>query len=105
MSSLLDTERQYRTMSKRIGIFDALDKCFQRSSHTESDAIAKAQRQYQINQSLKNYDTDELKKFLNPVSEIPIERQLDLTQIKPQSNITESKQEWAAMKFGSRPTQ
>ena len=105
MSSLLDTERQYRTMSKRIGIFDALDKCFQRSSHTESDAIAKAQRQYQINQSLKNYDTDELKKFLNPVSEIPVERQLDLTQIKPQSNITESKQEWAVMKFGSRPTQ
>jgi DNA sulfur modification protein DndC len=101
MASLLDTERQYRTMSKRIGIFDALDKCFQRSSLTEVEAIAKAQQQYQINQALKQYNAADLKKHLH--SEKPeFSQQLNLTQVKSQVSISDSTQDWAAMKFGGR---
>ncbi|MFB8787605.1 MAG: DNA phosphorothioation system sulfurtransferase DndC [Potamolinea sp.] len=42
MAKLLDTERQYRTMSRRIGIYDALEKCFETSSRSQEEAIANA---------------------------------------------------------------
>ncbi len=90
MASLLDTERQYRTMSKRIGIYDALEKCFDSSSRTEAEAIAQAQRRYQAKRALN--DPEEFKRILQ--EDDPA--QLDLTQVKPQTN------SWAAAKFGPR---
>lgn len=90
MASLLDTERQYRTMSKRIGIFDALEKCFDSSSRTEEEAIAHAQRKYQAKRSLN--DPEELKRILDEKEP----NQLDLTSVKPQPD------SWAAAKFGNR---
>ncbi|MBE9190840.1 DNA phosphorothioation system sulfurtransferase DndC [Gloeocapsopsis crepidinum LEGE 06123] len=42
MAKLLDTERQYRTMARRNGIFDALEKCFETSSRSKEEAIANA---------------------------------------------------------------
>jgi len=42
MAKLLDTERQYRTMARRNGIYDALEKCFETSSRSEAEAIANA---------------------------------------------------------------
>ncbi len=42
MAKLLDTERQYRTMARRNGIYDALEKCFQTSSRSPEEAIANA---------------------------------------------------------------
>ncbi len=42
MAKLIDTERQYRTMARRNGIYDALEKCFETSSRSEAEAIANA---------------------------------------------------------------
>lgn len=42
MAKLLDTERQYRTMARRNGIYDALEKCFETSSRSQEEAIANA---------------------------------------------------------------
>lgn len=42
MAKLLDTERQYRTMARRNGIYDALEKCFETSSRSVEEAIANA---------------------------------------------------------------
>ena len=42
MAKLLDTERQYRTMARRNGIYDALEKCFETSSRSPEEAIANA---------------------------------------------------------------
>lgn len=42
MAKLLDTERQYRTMARRNGIYDALEKCFETSSRSLEEAIANA---------------------------------------------------------------
>lgn len=50
MAKLLDTERQYRTMSRRIGIYDALEKCFETSSRSQEEAIANAH----LKRDLKN---------------------------------------------------
>lgn len=50
MAKLLDTERQYRTMSRRIGIYEALEKCFETSSRSPEEAIANAH----LKRDLKN---------------------------------------------------
>jgi DNA sulfur modification protein DndC len=50
MAKLLDTERQYRTMSRRVGIYDALEKCFESSSRSQEEAIANAH----LKRDLKN---------------------------------------------------
>ena len=42
MAKLLDIERQYRTMARRNGIYDALEKCFETSSRSQEEAIANA---------------------------------------------------------------
>ncbi|PSB34999.1 DNA phosphorothioation system sulfurtransferase DndC [Chlorogloea sp. CCALA 695] len=42
MAKLLDTERQYRTMTSRTGIYSKLEKCFETSSRSPTDAIANA---------------------------------------------------------------
>lgn len=42
---LLEIERSYRNMSKRAGLFDALERAFQKSFYTgEEDAVARAKR-------------------------------------------------------------
>ncbi|WP_202589589.1 hypothetical protein, partial [Vagococcus lutrae] len=42
MAKLLDTERQYRKMARRVGIYDALEKCFATSSRSQENAIKNA---------------------------------------------------------------
>lgn len=42
MAKLLDTERQYKTMASRSGIYNKLEKCFETSSRSPTEAIANA---------------------------------------------------------------
>ena len=42
MSKLLDTERQYYTKSRRVGIYEDLEKCFTTSSRSKEEAIENA---------------------------------------------------------------
>ncbi|BAZ41310.1 hypothetical protein NIES4101_72740 [Calothrix sp. NIES-4101] len=42
MAKLLDTEYQFRKRSRRVGIFDALEKCFDTSSRSQDEAIKNA---------------------------------------------------------------
>jgi DNA sulfur modification protein DndC len=44
MSKLLDTERQFYTMSRRLGIYESLEKCFDTSSRNKQEAIELAQK-------------------------------------------------------------
>ena len=43
MTRLLDTERQYLTKVRRVGIYQALEKCFHTSSRSPEEAIANAE--------------------------------------------------------------
>lgn len=45
MAKLLDTERQYYTKPRRTGIYADLDKCFETSSRSRSEAIGNAHYQ------------------------------------------------------------
>lgn len=42
MAKLLDTERQYYTKSRRVGIYEDIEKCFVTSSRSKEEAIANA---------------------------------------------------------------
>ncbi|WP_427157724.1 DNA phosphorothioation system sulfurtransferase DndC [Aliinostoc sp. HNIBRCY26] len=42
MAKLLDTERQFKKKSKRVGIYDSLEKCFDTSSRSPEEAIKNA---------------------------------------------------------------
>lgn len=42
MAKLLDTERQYYTKLKRVGIYNDLEKCFETSSRSKEEAMANA---------------------------------------------------------------
>ena len=50
MAKLLDTERQYYTMARRIGIYETLEKCFETSSRSKEEAIENAH----LKRDLKN---------------------------------------------------
>jgi DNA sulfur modification protein DndC len=63
MTRLLDTERQYLTMSRRIGLYDALEKCFKTSSHSETEAIENALNQRNLKKAASDGDVQTLKEF------------------------------------------
>ncbi len=50
MAKLLDTERQYHTKSRRVGIYETLEKCFDTSSRSKEEAIENAH----LKRDLKN---------------------------------------------------
>jgi DNA sulfur modification protein DndC len=39
MAKLLDTERQFKKKTRRVGIFETLEKCFETSSRSQQEAI------------------------------------------------------------------
>ncbi|MBD2292191.1 DNA phosphorothioation system sulfurtransferase DndC [Anabaena sphaerica FACHB-251] len=42
MAKLLDTERQFRKKTRRVGIYESLEKCFDTSSRSQEEAIKNA---------------------------------------------------------------
>ncbi|UWU51494.1 DNA phosphorothioation system sulfurtransferase DndC [Limnospira platensis] len=65
MTRLLDTERQYKTMSRRTGIYDTLERCFETSSRSQSEAIANAHYQRDLKQAAKEGKVEDIKKIVN----------------------------------------
>lgn len=61
MAKLLDTERQYKTSSRRTGIYDALKKCFEASSRSGQDALNNAYRNRDLRTAALEGDTDKIK--------------------------------------------
>lgn len=77
VTKLLDTERQYLTSSRRVGIFDSLEKCFETSSKSPNIAISEAQSHREL---------QEFQKVENKKQEGDIEKVKELAS-------------WAALKF------
>lgn len=61
MTKLLDTERQYVTMGRRVGIFEALEKCFDSSSRSRDDAIAQAHHRHDLRNAAQAGDVQQIK--------------------------------------------
>ncbi|PSB02515.1 DNA phosphorothioation system sulfurtransferase DndC [Merismopedia glauca] len=63
MSKLLDTERQYKTMARRVGIYEALEKCFDTSSRSPEKAIADAHYRRNLKTAASQGDVDTVKQL------------------------------------------
>ena len=86
MAKLLDIERQYKTSSRRIGIYDALGKCFEINSRSGQDALNNAYR----NRELRDAATDD---------DIDIRKIKHLQHENAKDAFTSV---WADLKFGKR---
>jgi DNA sulfur modification protein DndC len=56
MAKLLDTERQFKKKTRRVGIFDSLEKCFETSSRSQQDAIDYAHFKRDLRQAASEGD-------------------------------------------------
>ena len=63
MAKLLDTERQYQTKSRRIGIYQALEKCFETSSRSQEEAIENAHRKRDLKNAASEADVEKVKQL------------------------------------------
>ncbi len=63
MAKLLDTERQYRKMTRRVGIYDTLQKCFETSSRSPEDAIKNAHLKRDLKTAIDQGDVEKVKQL------------------------------------------
>ncbi|MGK7874508.1 MAG: DNA phosphorothioation system sulfurtransferase DndC [Xenococcaceae cyanobacterium] len=63
MAKLLDTERQYHTKSRRLGIYEALEKCFETSSRSKEEAIKNAHLKRDLKNATGEGDVNKVKQL------------------------------------------
>jgi len=85
MSKLLDTERQFFTKSRRVGIIQELERCFDTSSRNKEEAIANAHQKRNLKQAIQETDFDKIKRIIEG------------EKIEDQPKIQE--QTWGMLKF------
>jgi DNA sulfur modification protein DndC len=63
MAKLLDTERQYYTKSRRTGIYNNLEKCFESSSRSKDEAIENAHLKRDLKTAAGEGDINKIKQL------------------------------------------
>jgi DNA sulfur modification protein DndC len=117
MAKLLDTERQYRTMSRRIGINEALEKCFNTSSRSEEEAIKNAHLKRDLKNAAGEGNVQTIKQLTLKAAVTSISSAVPEEQILPSTTdsgtqespsttsethvITAEQQTWASLKFSA----
>ncbi|OUL22933.1 sulfurtransferase DndC [Nostoc sp. RF31YmG] len=100
MAKLLDTERQFRKMSRRVGIYDTLEKCFATSSRSKDEAVKNAHLKRDLKTAVEQGDVEKVKQLTLADFTAP-DTPVDTT------NVTQSDVEtktWASMKFKNQQT-
>ena len=87
MSKLLDTERQFYTKNRRLGIYDSLEKCFDTSSRSKEEAIASAHQKYDLKTAAEQGNIKAVKE--------------QVEQLNPGNKLEEDKPDWGSIKFGA----
>ena len=63
MAKLLDTERQYHTKCRRLGIYGSLEKCFDTSSRSKEEAIENAHQARKFKVAAEAGDVQQVKQL------------------------------------------
>ena len=63
MAKLLDTERQFHTKSRRVGIYETLEKCFETSSRSPKKAIENAHLKRDLKNAAHGGDVSKIKQL------------------------------------------
>jgi len=109
MSKLLDTERQFYTRNRRLGIYDSLAKCFDTSSRSKEEAIANAHQKYDLKTAAAQGDIaavkEQVEQFMERVEQRIEDPQHPSSLLKPNNDVEENqetKDSWANMKFAPK---
>jgi DNA sulfur modification protein DndC len=93
MAKLLDTERQHRKMSRRVGIYDKLEKCFDTSSRSPEEAIKNAHYKRDLKTAAGSGDVEKVKQLT--LGDVAL---TDLTdEAEPKT--------WGSMKFQNKKSE
>ncbi|MCT7956303.1 DNA phosphorothioation system sulfurtransferase DndC [Laspinema palackyanum] len=90
MSKLIGTEYQYHTKSRRTGVYDALEKCFESSSRSQAEAIENAHYKRDLKTAAKEGDVYAIKQLKNRDMK-PLGTDEDVAGVKQLS--------WGTMKY------
>ncbi|MFK0733722.1 MAG: DNA phosphorothioation system sulfurtransferase DndC [Gloeotrichia echinulata GP01] len=63
MAKLLDTERQFRKMARRVGIYETLEKCFNTSSRSKEEAVKNAHLRRDLKAAIDQGDVEKVKQL------------------------------------------
>ena len=102
MAKLLDTERQFRKMSRRVGIYDTLEKCFATSSRSKDEAVKNAHLKRDLKTAAEEGDIEKVKQltladFATPDTQaIAPDTQVEATNLTKSDVETKT---WGNMKF------
>jgi len=114
MAKLLDTERQFRKMARRVGIYDALLNCFKTSSRSPEEAIKNAHRSRDLKEAVDKGDVEKVKQLTLGDVVAPDAAPDDVTDVTDELSVGEadnpsassvseaSAATWAGMKFKKR---
>ncbi|TAF20550.1 MAG: DNA phosphorothioation system sulfurtransferase DndC, partial [Nostocales cyanobacterium] len=92
MTKLLDTERQFKKKTRRVGIFETLEKCFDTSSRSQEDAIANAHLKRELREAALNGDVAKIREKIGGNSkQLNIGETTETEENKPKN--------WANIKF------
>ncbi|MDZ8134557.1 MAG: DNA phosphorothioation system sulfurtransferase DndC [Nostoc sp. DedQUE04] len=92
MAKLLDTERQYRKKTRRVGIYDTLEKCFNTSSRSPEDAIKNARLKRELSEAVSQGDVAKVKQMT--LGDVAAINEVDECKTESDEEVT-----WASMKF------
>ncbi|PAX56184.1 DNA phosphorothioation system sulfurtransferase DndC [Brunnivagina elsteri] len=118
MAKLLDTEYQFRKRSRRVGIYDALERCFTTSSRSQGEAIKNAHFKRDLREAVSEGNVAKVKQLtlgdalsINQVENEVKKSSLDLVNsadnLTLESGIDESNESskaknWQNMKFQAK---
>ncbi|MEY4519871.1 MAG: hypothetical protein RLZZ499_2471, partial [Cyanobacteriota bacterium] len=106
MSKLLDTERQFYTKNRRLGIYDSLAKCFDTSSRSKEEAIATAHQKYDLKSAAEQGNIAAVKEQVEQLHQPAEQRGLGLCPdkrlLQENDDLEENKAGWANMKFAPK---
>ncbi|MBD2362191.1 DNA phosphorothioation system sulfurtransferase DndC [Anabaena minutissima FACHB-250] len=94
MAKLLDTERQFRKKSKRVGIYESLEKCFDTSSRSPEEAIKNAHLKRDLREAVSQGDIATVKE---KVKQLTLGDAVDEPKNEPDKPLT-----WGNMKFKNK---
>ena len=91
MARLLDTERQFKKKTRRVGIYESLEKCFDTSSRSPEKAIANAHLKRDLRQAALEGDVATVRE---KVKQLTLGDTPDKEESKPQT--------WANFKYAKK---
>ncbi|MEH2231723.1 MAG: DNA phosphorothioation system sulfurtransferase DndC [Nostoc sp.] len=98
MAKLLDTERQYRKKTRRVGIYDTLEKCFNTSSRSPEDAIKNARLKRELSEAVSQGDVAKVKQMT--LGDVAAINEIDEGKTESDEEVT-----WASMKFKKKDSE